>query len=574
MVPDWYLLDRITLRVDNVLFTHDLSPTEGNKFFAGSRTSTSSDGLVTLGARTFIWPRQGSLDVQVSLYPYIHLEEPRSVMCEISSGENTILSGKLLVRAASAGLRLHTANAELTDGDSSISDRSQAGVVCFEQIPAHRSVKVRIPYRSDNETKEISLRTEITYTTSYGTFVYGDSHTLPVLLPLGVNVHDVFKQNALFSKFSISTSTSIPLRLLKCQLEGTEDFEASSPRMQAADLCVFSRQPASMVCKITPKQRIERTIDTLQSRLLMRIQYRCIDEDILAAVLAHFMAALRSSGFGDFSRPLSQWLSTNILTKLSHENLEMVGLLREIDMSIFQDFNWEQIVVALPLERRDKLLSWLLQWGHDNSIIEIPRDLSEGMARTITIPVDVPQTQIVYVANLRVFGGLDAIHDVGGTRAVGHCIPAELVLQYTRKWDMKKEVSGEETDKLEFYYELDASPETWLIGGRRKAQFSAKEDEVLTFPVLLIPQRAGHLMFPSLEVKRSERRGGSVPDLQSPQSQGPDAALSCEVDYQNQGRSVLVVSNLRRTTVGVEPAAGGGGAWLVDSQSRQEVVSS
>ncbi|MCJ1392713.1 hypothetical protein MMC18_005584 [Xylographa bjoerkii] len=573
MVPDWYLLDRITVRVDNVLFTHDLLPSEGSKFFTGSRASTSSDGLVTLGAHTFIWPRQGSLEARVSLYRHIHLEESRSVMCEISSGENSVSNGKLLVRAASAGLRLHTATAEIIGGDSRISDRSQAGMVCFEQIPAHTSIKVRIPYRLDSEMKEISLRTEISYTTADGTFVYGDSHTLPVLLPLGVNVHDVFKQHALFSKFSISTSTSIPLRLLKCQVEGTEDFEASSPKTQTADLCVFSRQPASMVCKIVPKQRLERAMDTLQTRLLMRIQYLCLDEEILDVVLARFTASLQNSDFEDFSRPLSQWLSTSVRTKLSHENLELMGLLREVDMSIFQDFNWEQIVVALPLERRDKLLLWLLQWGHDNSVIEIPKNFGEGDARTITIPVDVPQTQIVFTANLRVFGDRHETHEFGGTRAVGHCIPAELVLQHTRRWDVKREVSRQEAEERVFYYELDASPETWLIGGRRKAQFSATEDEIVTFPVLLIPQRAGHLLFPSIEIQRVEKDGASSLAMRSPPSRGPDAGQTCEVDYQNQGSSVLVVPNLSSTTVGLEPEAGGGGAWLVDAQSRPEVMS-
>ena len=364
MVPDWYLLDRITIRADNLLFTHDLVSTEGNRFFTGLRTSTSSDGLVTLISRTFIWPRQGSLEARVSLYPHIHLDEPRSIMCEIFSGKNAILDGQLLVRAASAGLRLHTANAELIHGDSKVSDRSQAGIVCFEQVHMHASIKIRIPYRLDNEMKEISLRTEISYRTSNGTFVYGDTHTLSVLLPLGVNVHDVFKQDALFSKFSISTSTSIPLRLLDCRLEGTQDFEASSPKTRTADLCIFSKQPASMVYRITPTQRKERRVETAQTRLSMRIQYVCLDEEILAAVLARFTTSLAKSDFEDFSRPLTQLLSTNLRTKLSHEKMELLGLLREVEMDVFQDFHWEAIVGALPPDRRDTLLSWLVQWHH------------------------------------------------------------------------------------------------------------------------------------------------------------------------------------------------------------------
>ncbi|MCJ1288052.1 hypothetical protein MMC26_007405 [Xylographa opegraphella] len=582
MVPDWYLLDQITVQVDNLLFTHRIPPADGSKFFAGSRTSTSSDGLVAPGARIFVWPRQGSLEVRASLYPHIHLDESRSVMCEISSGDNTISGGMLLVRAASGGLRLHTANAELMDAGGRTLDRSQAGNICFEGIPAHTSIKIRIPYRLDNEMREIGLRTEVRYTTADGTFVYGDSHTLPVLLPLGVNVHDVFKQHALFSKFSISTSTSVPLRLLKCQIEGSEDFEASSPRMPTADICVFPRQPASMVCKITPKRRIGRGTDTLQTRLSMRIQYLCLDEEILAAILARFSDALRNSDFEDLSRPLRQWLSTNIRTTLAQENLELMGLLREVEMSVFQNFHWEQIVTALPLGRQGQLLPWLSRWSQDNAVIEIPQTFDEGQGRTITIPVDVPHTHVVHTARLRMLAGAHELDGASGSVAVGHCIPAQLELQHSRRWQVRTEAgSGPEPGQLEFHYELDASPESWLIGGRRKAQFSARvsrmrkgsrgggrgwltrerqEDEVLTFPVLLIPQRAGHLPYPSLDIQGFERPPEAI-------------GVTGEVDYRSHGRSVLVVANRGSTTVGVEPEAGGRGAWLMDAQRRAEAVS-
>jgi len=80
-------------------------------------------------------------------------------------------------------------------------------------------------------------------------------------------------------------------------------------------------------------------------------------------------------------------------------------------------------------------------------------------------------------------------------------------------------------------------------------------------------------MFPSVEIKRVENHREARPEMVSPQAPGLDGAVTCEVDYQSQGRSVLVVPRLSRTTVSLEAEAGGGGAWLVDSQSREEVVS-
>ena len=58
--------------------------------------------------------------------------------------------------------------------------------------------------------------------------------------------------------------------------------------------------------------------------------------------------------------------------------------------------------------------------------------------------------------------------------AVGHSVPADLVLTYSRGWNTRGEGSDRESEKLEFYYELDANPDTWIIGGWRRAQFTAR----------------------------------------------------------------------------------------------------
>lgn len=362
MIPAWYLLDRITIRVDNIIFSHNLPLADSKSFLASSEAFTTSDSFGAFKSRVLIWPRHRSLETRVSLYSGVHLEEPRSILCEIFSGRNAISSGKLLVRAASAGLRLHTASAELIDGHGIISDQSQAGVVCFEQLSEHSIIKIKIPYRLDTEMKEISLKTETAYTTPDGEFFYGDHHSLSVLLPLGVNVHDIFKEHALFSKFSISTSTLTPLRLLECHLEGTLDFLACSPGMPVTNLCIFARQPVSMVYKITPIERAEKSTGSLQTRLSMAIRFVCFDEEVLATVLEVFAKSLNKSAFTQFSRVLLYTLSTALHFQLSHQDLEPVGLLREFTIGTFDDIHWEQILVALPQDKRQELKSWLVQW--------------------------------------------------------------------------------------------------------------------------------------------------------------------------------------------------------------------
>jgi hypothetical protein len=366
-VPDWYMVDKLIMQAENIIFTHDFLVGEGTKLFAGSRASMSSDGLSAMGSRILVWPSNRSFDIRVSLYKEIHLEHPRSILCEFFTGSNAILHGELHIRPASAGLRLHTANAEMMTGDSDLSDVSKPGVIAFEGASENSTVQIRVPYKLDSDVKEISLRTQVAYTTSSGEYMYGDNHSLMVLLPLGVNVHDVFKQDVLFSKFAISSSTVVPIRLLDCRLEGTADFEATTPRMEMRGLCIFSKQPASMVYKIVRKKHGKQSKESLQKKLSMQIKYVCLDEEVLATTVDEFQTSLAKTEFFELSRLLVAFLRTSLRVRLFVQNLELVGLLREFTFGSYQEFHWDHIVNTLDTETRPKLRKWLMQWhtvGH------------------------------------------------------------------------------------------------------------------------------------------------------------------------------------------------------------------
>ena len=85
----------------------------------------------------------------------------------------------------------------------------------------------------------------------------------------------------------------------------------------------------------------------------------------------------------------------------------------------------------------------------------------------------------------------------------------------------------------------------------------------MRFTLLLWPQKTGHLVLPALEIQ----------PLSSPPPRGDDQgastgqAISCELDYQSLGETVLVVPDMISTTVSLDPS-GSGGSWLVESKSR------
>lgn len=124
---------------------------------------------------------------------------------------------------------------------------------------------------------------------------------------------------------------------------------------------------------------------------------------------------------------------------------------------------------------------------------------------------------------------------------------ATLQISHTRKWSspsslVKAANIGSSSDAIDFTYTLEANPETWLIAGPRRAHFSAKEDEVLEWQVLLVPLKPGVVLLPSVEVRARIK----VRD------DGKEAEpLNCETDYLDYGETVLIVPDVRSSTVGI-----------------------
>jgi hypothetical protein len=163
--------------------------------------------------------------------------------------------------------------------------------------------------------------------------------------------------------------------------------------------------------------------------------------------------------------------------------------------------------------------------------------------------------------------------------AVGQMIAAELCIRHTRRWCSPTN-QGYADQPLECSYELHANPELWLLGGRRRGNFLARDGETLRFTVLLLPQKPGHLLLPGLEVRAfapAQPQPPTSPPAMDVAAGVPAApvqrqAIACEVDYRNHGETVLVLPDLRKTTVSLNASGSpGGSSWLVDSERRAEV---
>ena len=286
------------------------------------------------------------------------------MVIHVTAGEDDVSRGDIAVRGGSAGLRLRTSEAKVVEGQAEVTSNPQTGTVSFQGLRRKESFGLRVPYQMEIDMKTIVVKLEVAYSTDQGSFSYTNTFPLSVVLPLGVNVQDVFKHTALFSKFAISTATLIPLRLLECQLEGTEDYATSSPFMSPGSLLVSARQPASMVYKIVAKDHgtngeTERSWNT---RLLLKVKYQCLDEEILGSVRSSLIQFLNDSECSQYTRLLVPHLEFIVRNRLPTGNLEAAALLREVTLAPFSEMQWPSILKALPRDTQRKLTMVLEDW--------------------------------------------------------------------------------------------------------------------------------------------------------------------------------------------------------------------
>lgn len=101
-------------------------------------------------------------------------------------------------------------------------------------------------------------------------------------------------------------------------------------------------------------------------------------------------------------------------------------------------------------------------------------------------------------------------------------------------------------EAIEFVYTLDAAPDQWLVAGQRRAVFTATEDEVKEFAIMLIPLKAGNALLPSVDI-----RARIKPADKEDGKGGEEEILNCETDYLGYGECVMVVPDVRSSTIGV-----------------------
>ena len=557
-----YLVDKIKVQAKKLLFVKELSPKQQLEQTPLGITDLER-GDANVRAHTqpwiFVYPNQHAFDAQVALAKDIHVDKPRHLEISLSSGWNDVESIDINLKPASAGLRLHLADASFERIDLAKETEPKPGQVSLAGLEAHSSALVRVPYSLEQATAEILVRFEARYQTSKGASTLPLSVKLPTGLALDVDVNDIFHLDALFSNFTVRTTRGTPLSISQATLEPSAVYDVEAPPVLPVPMTVFEKQPVKLVYKITRKAVMNEAVDKKRAALALSVRYYSVDNLIIDNLRRSLGTALEQSDFASLARLVLPLLCDRTRKLSSRSATEMAVLLNEVRVPSFEEIGWREVIETLPAVVQQPLTECLKTWHQDNTRVTLEQDIAtRELQRSITISVDIPRVDFVHRVSLSFQGERKYPQNDPQIVVLGQPVKARLAISNTRNWSNEAIFgairSGESNSLKRFYFDVQAEPDSWLVGGQRRGHFKASNNVESTFDIVLIPLKLGLLPLPNVEIHLEQATGDAEPGNTSNET----PATSSETHYASAGQLVQVIQGLTSSRVHVpEPSSTG-----------------
>ncbi|KIW28759.1 uncharacterized protein PV07_04633 [Cladophialophora immunda] len=539
----WYIPDEVEVCIGNLRLLHHFKSGIDDEDYGSDDSLSPRADVVPL----LLYPSYRSFGIKMYPFPVIHLAQIRRLLLQVRPGQNNVKQVKLRLRTATAGLRLNIHDSRLV-GDQHESNQMRTAregdalVMVLDNLASLTVTEIEIPYTMETASEPaITLRIEASYETDQGIFTFYDTAFVKVILPVTVNVQDVFRKDYMYSRFTIIPSTMVPLRLIGCNLEKNDSYDMIAGGNFAEPFVVFPKQPANWTVRLVPR---DANAANASRRLTLVVDFQSLDGVMLAILETHFTRELANSKHAFAARLLTSHLLERVRTTWTEQDVEVAGLTQEFEVWKMEDMEWPSVLCAFDRHRRAEIEDWLRDWHSRTPPIKFSS--SKVPQRQLRLFVDIPPRPVLVSAFLDAKWST-APHP---TATIGQPLLAEIVMK------LEDQIEGQ----VEGTFEIAAPSDSWLIGGRRKGNVQLGS-ETVRLQAVLFPQHLGHLLVPSVSVKCRRRV----------RSAGKDEWLDVMTDVQNpaHGRSILVTPDLRSTTVevfGLIPDEGAG--RLVASGSR------
>ncbi|KAJ9601945.1 hypothetical protein H2200_013504 [Cladophialophora chaetospira] len=538
----WYLPDEVELCIGNLRLLHRFKSGQDDEF-ARDESLSPQAAVVPL----LVYPSYRSFGVKMFPFPTIHLAEARRLLLQIRPGDNDLKHCRIRLRTATAGLRLNIHESKLVgeQGDShqlSTAREGDALLIVMADLSAESITDIELPYTMEIASEPaVTLKIEANYEVDEETFTFHDTISVKVVLPITVNVQDVFRKDFMYSKFTISPSMMAPLRLIGCRLDNNEFYDLTIGGHFDEPFVVFPKQPANWTVRLVPKRK---HVESTTGRMTLVVDFQSLDGVIFALLETHFTQELLKSEHAFAARLLTSHLVERVRTTWTEQDLEIAGLSQEFEVWRMEDMQWGSVLCAFDKNTKASIETWLREWHSRTTPIKLSS--SQVPQRQLKLFVDVPPKPVLISAFLDVA----SLAKAGSTATIGQPIAADFTV--------KVEDRGEQ--ELEGSFELSAPLDSWLIGGSRKGSVQLTEQAFRT-RIVLFPQQLGHLLLPTITV-RCRRKVHT-------NSKAEWTDVMSDVHNPGHGRSILVTPEMRSTTVevfGAIPDEGTG--RLVASESR------
>ncbi|KAL6872945.1 cis-golgi transport protein particle complex subunit [Trichoderma novae-zelandiae] len=568
VVSGRYRIDRFVLSTKNLVL----------HFERDVKTASTSTTDIFKHADVMLFQRTSTFDFSMSATKQTTLDKNNSIDLVIHAGWNSVKSCEIRVKPATGGLRFLTTEAAFVDSPMQFAQPPEAGIFHLGAIEANEAVTIRFPYSVEQDVAEIFAKIEATYVTETDeTFSLAKSVVVHVALALGVNVQDVFKHEALFSRFNVSTASASPLRLYKGELLKSDLFDSVSGVHPDGPVFIFPKQPASLLYKVKRIPGAKPGKRGGGRTMYLKLDYTSLEAEMEELVRRSLTEALATTALTQYSKHVVATAWRELKSKMVPRDLEQATLMGEMITASLKDVVWERHFAGIGgapgvgERAAEELSAFLRTWQKANSRLVIPRGGTVDPS-SILIPVEIPALPVLHTADIRLQSLIPSpVKDSTGaglpTVCTNQMLPATLHLKWTRIWDTDAAVRSDQ----EFSYEVTAPADTWLLGGRRKGHFvipgpsASSPAEVMTssaeteaeIPLIMIPLREGWLPYPLVEIREVVNTDGEG---------GQATALGCEVDLRNLGETVRVVGDRSGMTVSLDASGPGGGPLVFESE--------
>ncbi|KAI0665103.1 trafficking protein particle complex subunit 10 [Cubamyces menziesii] len=453
-----------------------------------------------------------ALDVRLKQPPRIELGMSSKVMVILSTGRNDIATAQVKLTPPS-GIQFKYEDAEVS-GEDAPPIRSAADSVTFLDLKHGQTVVAIVPHSDASAYHFMRVAISVEYVTTSEpdiTRTLNLSRVVATSLPVAINVEDFFRGTRLFTRFTLSSTSHQHVRVRSTHLLSPN--EADGVKVTSC----MAQKPS--VVTITPAQpgrflfQMDASRGQVRDPLKLQISYRMLQVESLIELAVEEVVT-----------------ETPTLERLRQDMVDKLVQALETDASWVELYGVTgELVVPGVAPGDDDLGTGLRRVLEILNKRRLPTSFGEW--REIVIPVDVPQMHILAAARLQVLDNpfsTEKPHKRSRPLYAGQPISALLTVQTSFHW------APPEDTKVESYmmrYDIEDLTQDWLISGRKRGDFLAKDGETFSVPITLIALHHGELALPKVGVTalplpgEHRMRSSVVPGCETHQVHGAEKVL-------------------------------------------------